>query len=115
MERMNAGGHWDYTVAELRQIAADRNLRVAMRMTHDQLVELITAAGIQLPPKPPQRMPPYRRKRGPLAERDIQSETLPAKRGYSLTGLPHSLPQCPRCRRRVRSGPASSEAEESAG
>jgi hypothetical protein len=36
-------------------------------MTHDVLVGLITAAGVDLPPKPPEQMPPYRRRRGPEA------------------------------------------------
>jgi hypothetical protein len=92
MKRMNAGGHWDYTVADLRQIAADRDLPATMRMTHDQLVELITAAGIQLPPNPPGRMPPFRRRRGPLAERDLQPEARPRKPGHSLARLPPSSP-----------------------
>jgi len=39
-------------------------------MTHDKLVKLITAAGIDLPAKPLERMLPFRRRRGPLAEHD---------------------------------------------
>jgi len=39
-------------------------------MTHDELVKLITTAGIDLPAKPVDRMPPFRRRRGPLAEHD---------------------------------------------
>src|SRR6516162_7769285 len=77
---MNAGCHWDYTVADLRQIAADHNLRPTMRMTHDQLVELITVAGIQLPPKPLERMPPFRGRRGPLAVRDLHLSRSPVTR-----------------------------------
>jgi hypothetical protein len=39
-------------------------------MTHDELVKLITTAGIDLPAKPVDRMPPFQRRRGPLAEHD---------------------------------------------
>ena len=39
-------------------------------MTHDELVKPITEAGIDLPAKPLERMLPFRRRRGPLAEHD---------------------------------------------
>jgi hypothetical protein len=52
----------DYTMTELREIARDHDLPARSRMTHDELVELITAADIILPSKPLERMPPYRRK-----------------------------------------------------
>ena len=74
MERMPAPGAEPqrftaaaYTVAELRGIAAEHGLPTPSRLTHDELVELVTAAGVPLPLKPPGRMQPFRRRRGPLA------------------------------------------------
>ena len=73
MERMHGPGQarkftsedrWDYTMTELRQIAADHELPATSRMTHDELVALITEADITLPPKPAERMPPFRRTKG---------------------------------------------------
>jgi hypothetical protein len=61
-QKFTLADRWDYTVTELRQIAAEHDLAATSRMTHDELVALITAAGVDLPPKPPERMPPYRRK-----------------------------------------------------
>lgn len=58
---------WDYTVAELRQIAARHDLRVTSRMRHDDLVSLITEAGISLPTKPLDQLPPYLRRGHPQA------------------------------------------------
>jgi len=67
-QRFTAADRWDYTVAELRGIAAEHGLPTPSRLTHGELAELITAAGIPLPPKLPERMQPFRRRRGPLAD-----------------------------------------------
>lgn len=67
MRQFTASVRWDYTVAELRQIAAGHDLRVTSRMRHDDLVSLITEAGISLPPKPLDQLPPYLRRGGPQA------------------------------------------------
>lgn len=66
-QRFTSADRWDYTVAKFRQIPADHDLPATSRTTHDELVALITAAGIDLPAKPLERMPPFRRRRGPLA------------------------------------------------
>ena len=68
-QRFTAADRWDYTAAELRGIAAEHGLaHTPSRLTHDELVELITTAGIPLPPKRLERMQPFRRRRGPLAD-----------------------------------------------
>ena len=67
MPKFTASVRWDYTVAELRQIAAGHDLRVTSRMRHDDLVSLITEAGISLPPKPLEQLPPYLRRGRPKA------------------------------------------------
>jgi len=65
-QKFTAADRWDYTVAELRTIAAEHDLLPATsRMTHDELVELITSACISLPRKPLERMSLYRRRKGP--------------------------------------------------
>lgn len=66
-QKFTLADRWDYTVAELRRIAAEHDLAITSRMTHDDLVGLITAAGVDLPPKPPERLAPFRRGRGPEA------------------------------------------------
>jgi hypothetical protein len=71
VRKSTSADRWDYTVAELRQIEADHDLPATSRMTHDGLVALIAAADISLPPKPAERMPPFRRRTGPLAEGDL--------------------------------------------
>jgi hypothetical protein len=48
--KLTTADRWDYTVAELRQIAAEHSLTATSRMTHDELVSLIAAAGISLYP-----------------------------------------------------------------
>jgi hypothetical protein len=57
----------NYTVAELRGIAAEHGLATPSRLTHDELAGLLTGAGVPLPPKLPERMRPFRRRRGPVA------------------------------------------------
>ena len=37
--KFTAADRWDYTVAELREIAAEHGLPAKSRMTHDELVE----------------------------------------------------------------------------
>jgi Rho termination factor, N-terminal domain len=59
-ERITLADRRDYTVAELRQIAREHQVRRTSRMTHDELVKVLTARGIDLPAKPLQRMP-YKR------------------------------------------------------
>lgn len=54
-QRFTLADRRDYTVAELRGIAAKHGLPAPSRLTHDELAELITSAGIPLPPKPAQR------------------------------------------------------------
>lgn len=54
-QRITVAERWDYTVAELRGIAAEHGLPTPSRMTHGELVELIAAAGVPLPPKQPER------------------------------------------------------------
>jgi hypothetical protein len=65
MERVTWPGGAHYTVAELRGIAAEHGLPTPSRLTHGELVDLVTAAGVPLPPKRPERMSPARRTRGP--------------------------------------------------
>jgi hypothetical protein len=55
-QKFTAEDHWDYTVAELRGIATGHGLVAVSRLRHDELVALITAADIPLPPKPPERL-----------------------------------------------------------
>ena len=51
-----------------------------MRMTHNDLAALITEAGINMPAKPAERMPPF-----PPQDRGRQKETYtPAKPGHPL-------------------------------
>ena len=59
----------DYTVHELRQLATEHNVRVPARALKDEIIAALTAAGVDVPRKPLQRMPPYRRRRGPEASR----------------------------------------------
>jgi hypothetical protein len=66
-QRITTADRWDYTVAELRGIAAEHGLPTPSRLTHPELVDLLTTAGVPLPPKLPERMQPFRRRRGPLA------------------------------------------------
>jgi hypothetical protein len=57
----------DYTVRELRQLAAEHGVKIRSRATKDEIIAALTAAGVELPTKPLERMPPYRRRRGPEA------------------------------------------------
>lgn len=63
--QFTSAGRWDYTVAELRQVAADHGLTATSRRTHDELVSLIAEAGISLPSKPLERMTPFWRRHCP--------------------------------------------------
>jgi len=47
--KLTSADRWDYTVAELRQIAAEHSLAATSRMTHDELVSLIAEAVTRSP------------------------------------------------------------------
>ncbi len=53
--RFTLADRWDYTNAELREIAREQDIPVPSRLTHDKLVRLLAGAGIDLPAKPLRR------------------------------------------------------------
>jgi len=50
--RFTLADHLDWTVAELRQLAREHGVPGRSRMDHPELVAALTAAGVELPPKP---------------------------------------------------------------
>jgi len=53
--RFTLADHWDYTNAELRDIAREHGIPVTSRLTDDELVRLLSSAGIEVPSEPPRR------------------------------------------------------------
>jgi hypothetical protein len=53
---------WDYTVAELRELAREHGITGTSRMTHEDLVKALRDADVELPAKSLTRMPPYHRR-----------------------------------------------------
>jgi hypothetical protein len=56
-ERITIGQRWDWTVAELRELARQNDVPFLSRHTHEELVDLLWRWGVDVPAKPPQRMP----------------------------------------------------------
>jgi hypothetical protein len=54
--RFTLADHRDYTVKELRQLAREHGVAVRSRADHPELVAALVAAGVELPPKPPERI-----------------------------------------------------------
>jgi hypothetical protein len=53
--RFTRADRWDYTNAELREVAREHDIPVTARLTHDEPVRLLADAGIDLPTKPLRR------------------------------------------------------------
>lgn len=73
-----------YTVTEFRQLARDHQVRVPSRALHHELVAALTAAGVDLPVKPMERIGKIK----PGAPIERIDRTKPLKRRWPRAAPP---------------------------